>query len=357
MLNPTLAAYLPMDRLHALAAGTILPEYSQGAVLLADISGFTALTEGLTYSLGTHRGAEEIARQLGRVYDALLPVVHRYGGSVIGFAGDAITCYIDQDEGQRAVACALDMQRAMDAFQTVSLPTGTPLSLGLKVGVAVGPVRRFLVGNPQVRLLEVLAGRVLAQMAGAEKQAQRGEVLLEGSRARQLAAHIEVTDWRRDGTNDPGYGVVRALLMDVATTPWPALDDTRLSDEQLRPWLLPVIYARLRAGQGEFLTELRPVVALFLRFGGIDYEADAAAGAKLDAFARWVQAEAGAYGGILADLVLGDKGSYLHVTFGAPSAHEDDPWRALRVAQVLCRPPAELSFIQSVQIGISRGTM
>src|SRR5215212_5278895 len=91
-----LAAYLPTDRLHALASGATLPSRARGTVLFADISGFTPLTEALVRTLGPRRGAEELARQLNEVYDALIVEVDRYGGSVIGFGGDAITCWLDE---------------------------------------------------------------------------------------------------------------------------------------------------------------------------------------------------------------------------------------------------------------------
>ena len=77
-----LAAYLPADRLHALAGGATLPSRARGTVLFADISGFTPLTEALVRTLGPRRGAEELARQLNEVYDALIAQVDRYGGSV-----------------------------------------------------------------------------------------------------------------------------------------------------------------------------------------------------------------------------------------------------------------------------------
>jgi hypothetical protein len=40
-------------------------------------------------------------RQLNLVYDALIAHVHNYRGSVIGFAGDAMTCWFqEKDEGR-----------------------------------------------------------------------------------------------------------------------------------------------------------------------------------------------------------------------------------------------------------------
>src|SRR5947209_9849298 len=86
-----LSAYLPMDRRQALARKEALPERTSGSALFADISGFTPLTESLVSALGARFGAEELARYLSLVYDALIAEVDRYHGSVIDFSGDAIT--------------------------------------------------------------------------------------------------------------------------------------------------------------------------------------------------------------------------------------------------------------------------
>jgi len=91
-----LYVYMPMDRRQALVRGETLPDRTSGAALFADISGFTPLTAALAQELGPQRGAEELARLLNQVYGALIAEVHRYGGSVIGFGGDAITCWMDE---------------------------------------------------------------------------------------------------------------------------------------------------------------------------------------------------------------------------------------------------------------------
>ena len=53
------------------------------------------------------------------------------------------------------------------------------------------------------------------------------------------------------------------------------------------------------------LTELRPAVALFLRFGGLDYDTDPAAPERLDAYLRWVQQVIVRYEGVLLQLTVG----------------------------------------------------
>ena len=367
------SVYIPMDRRQALVRGESLSDWTSGAALFADISGFTPLTEALARSLGPLRGAEELTRQLNQVYDVLIAEVNRYGGSVIGFAGDAITCWFTERQDQdsypslectplcapacaRAVACALAMQQAMEQFAVVELLSGETVSLAMKAAVASGPARRFIVGDPRIQLLDALAGETIVRMAAAEHEANRGDVVIDAQTAAQLGEQAQVVGWRTEAETGQRFAVVSGLTNPVEPAPWPPLEPQVLREEQTRPWLLPTVYEWLRAGVGEFL-ELRPGIALFLRFEGIDYDGDEAAGEKLDAYIRWAQRVLTRYEGSLLQLTIGDKGSFFYAAFGAPIAHEDDARRAVIATLELCTPPANLDFIQPVQIGLTQGTM
>jgi len=150
-MSEPLSVHIPMDRRQALVHGVSLPESTVGAALFVDISGFTPLGEILARELGRKRGAEELTRILNQVYGALIEVVHQYHGSVVGFSGDAITCYFDKDEGLLAVACGLEMQKTMAQFSAISTPAENTFSLGVKIAASAGPVHRFLVGDPQLQ--------------------------------------------------------------------------------------------------------------------------------------------------------------------------------------------------------------
>ncbi|MCX8067731.1 MAG: hypothetical protein N3B68_07955, partial [Anaerolineae bacterium] len=134
----SLVAYLPMDRHQAMFRGEDLPNRARGAVLLADISGFTPLTETLVEEFGPARGAEELTGYLNKVYEALIAEVHRHRGSVIGFSGDAITCWFGDDNGLKSVACALVLQQVMGRFAKAETPAGTSVSLTIREVVTVG---------------------------------------------------------------------------------------------------------------------------------------------------------------------------------------------------------------------------
>ena len=353
----SLIPYLPTDRRHALARGEQLPDRARGAALFVDISGFTPIAEALTRDLGPQRGAEQLTRYLNQVYDVLVADLDRFGGSAIGFSGDAITCWFEADSGLIAVGCALAMQESMAQFAAVRLPSGEQLSLAAKAGVATGQVRRFVVGDPGRQLIDVLAGQLLDEMAEAEHRAAPGEVVLGPTATEMIGESVNIHPWDDASPSGGRFGVAQALRTRPRSNPWPELPATALSEEQLRPWLLGPVFERLRAGHGEFLAELRPAVALFLRFEGIDYDADEAAGDKLDEFVRHAQRVIGEYDGTLVDITTGDKGSHFYIAFGAPTAHEDDLERAASAALDLRSDSASLTYLTDLRIGISHGRM
>ncbi|GIK41630.1 MAG: adenylyl cyclase [Chloroflexota bacterium] len=377
-------AYIPPDRRQAIAEGQALPDRMQGTALFADISGFTLLTDALLQAFGSRRGTDELTRRLNQVYDALIREVDRYGGSVINFSGDAITCWFSDGEAPssfslqpsaflhpssfRAVACGLAMQQAMRQFAALEISPGQTVALSLKIGAAGGTVRRFLVGDPHIQYLDVLAGATVERMALAQQIARRGEVVLSAELAAQVSGQAKLVEWRNQGkrtkyrTGSPAsFGVVAGLTQPIETYAWPEAfapaEDTGLTEAHIRPWLLPPVYHRLHGGQDEFLAEIRPAVALFLKFDGLDYDRDESAGVKLDAFIRWVQNVLVRYDSYVMQLLNGDKGSHLYAIFGAPSAHDDDPERAVAAALELQAAIQQFEFISQIQMGLNQGRM
>jgi class 3 adenylate cyclase len=353
-----LTTYIPIDRNLAMRQQVALHDHAFGAMLVADISGFTPLTEALLQTLGPKRGAEELTRQINQVYEALIPEIHRYHGSVISFGGDAITCWFAGDDGLKATACAFAMQHEIARFAASATPSGMVVSLAIKSAIATGPVRRFLVGDPLIQVMDVIAGSTLDRLAAAERCASKGDVVLDEATAAALHEQIDIGGWCTHDDTGARVAVLRELRATPASDPWPTVEGTLdTPDVDVQAWILPPVYERLRAAQGQFLGEIRPAVALFLRFGGIDYDSDSAAGARLDAYIRWVQNVLRHYEGFLLQVIMGDKGSYLYAAFGAPLAHDDDPARAVAAALDLLALPPELDYISGVQVGITRGMM
>lgn len=347
-------AYIARDRRRALADHETMPDRVTGAALFADISGFTPLTEALATELGPQRGPEELTAHLGRVFHAVIEELDRRGGDVIYFSGDAITCWLDGDDGARAVATALAMQEAMAGIGAITTPGGASVELALKVAVAVGSARRFVVGDPQIQLIDVLAGALVDDLADAEHVAEKGEIVLDPSAMAALGERVVTRERRTDPASGRDFGVVGRLLEDVPFVD--VVEPPRLDEGLVRPWLLPAVYERMRASHGELLAELRPAYPVFLRFAGIDFDRDADAIDALDEFVRSAQQILSGYGGNLLQLTLGDKGAYLYGVFGSPVAHEDDASRAAAAALEL-RDLVRTTRARDIQIGLTRGRL
>ncbi|HRW07919.1 MAG TPA: adenylate/guanylate cyclase domain-containing protein, partial [Caldilineaceae bacterium] len=367
-MNPT-EVYIPIDRRLALARGVSMSEECRGAVLFVDISGFTPLTGALTRYYGPRRGVEELTRLLNRVYTDLIAEIDNYQGSVIGFSGDAVTCWFDaqdqqlEDATMRGLSAALAVQRTMTKYRPLHIaPKGNlppdptqEISLAVKTVIAVGNVRRFTVGDPQIQLIDVLAGTTLDRVAATETMARQNELLSDEESLRPFLAKVVVDEWRTDTKTGRRYARIRALNAVPQPTPWPACPP--LSPANAQPWVLPAIAERLWGEQSRFLAELRPAAALFLRFTGLDFDHDPESPQKLDRYIQWVQRIVDQHEGALIQLTTGDKGSYLYASFGAPLAHDDDIGRAVAVAMVLRTTPPTCPFIRSTQIGITYGMM
>ncbi|MDX1415534.1 MAG: AAA family ATPase [Candidatus Promineifilaceae bacterium] len=348
----TFDAFLPMDRRAALFNGKELPERTQGSALFADISGFTPLATALAAEMGHRRGAEELTLQINKVFEAIIAQIHHYRGTVIGFSGDAITCWFDRDDGSRALAAALTMQPLIDDLGSFITPGGSEIAIGIKAAAAVGPAHRYLVGNPAVSQMEVLAGSTIDRTAAADNLADQGEVVVDQEIRDNLGDEL-VSVAERRAADGRIYYVVKGLISRVNPNPWPHIPD--LPTDITRRWILPTLYQRLETGQWQFVSDLRLATAVFLKFGGINYDEDDDAGLKLHNFVSWVQSVLERYGAALEHVTLGDKGSYLYLILGAPVAHEDDTARALAAALDLRSVPGHLNYITNIQIGINRG--
>ena len=352
MPKATLDFFIPEDRRQALLKGETLPIRSHGAVLFADISGFTKLTSDLSFQLGPQRGAEELTRQLDPIYTELIGAVHNYGGSVIDISGDGLTCWFNQDGGKRAASCAVVMQRIMKQYEMIKISSLSSFSLGIKIAISVGSVQRFLVGDPNIQLLEALAGRELLRVVKAQELIHRGEIAIFEEVFEEIKDKAESVSWRQaeDGER---IAVFESLSELAELHPWGVVPN--LDIDVAKKWVFRPIYERIAEGEIEFLTELRLAVPMFVKFSGIDYDQDEMAGQKLDQFIQSVQGILARYEGYLCNLTIGDKGSNLYIIFGAPIAHEDSIDRALAAALRIKSEIHELGFIEEIQVGLTHG--
>lgn len=355
----TLASFVDTDRRNAIVRGEALPEQMSGSLLFADITGYTARVQEAREKLGENDGAEKMTQLINQVFEALINEVSRYDGVVVGFGGDAITCWFMEDDGLGAATCGLAIQQVMERFQHIKIMPMDPFQLSIKVVIAVGSARRFVVGVEKIQRLDVLAGEVMAQLAVLQKCAETDHVVLSTATALKLGSQIQ---WQMCQHESIGYTYARVQKVVQSTTRVSAIEAVNSSADaeltvQLRSWLLRPVYDLLAPGASAFLAEFRSVVVLFLRFTGIEYSADPDAGIKLNNFLSFIQQIVKTHNGFVIKLTIDDKGSYVMCTFGAPLAHEAQVQHSLAAALQIKAESSSFPFIAQIQMGIAEGEL
>ncbi len=143
-------------------------------VLFADLRGYTALTEGMK----PHRLVNEV---LNRYFDAMTEVLYRYEGTIDKFLGDGIIGVFGipiahHDDLQRALAAAVDMQRAFYTLQQ-AWQAELKLTIGMGIGISYGSAIVGNIGSAQ-RLDYTLIGDVVNTASRLNGIAEAGQIVV-----------------------------------------------------------------------------------------------------------------------------------------------------------------------------------
>ena len=314
-----------------------------GAMVFADISGFTALSERLAER--GRIGAEELVETLSRVFTVMLDAAALRGGQLIKFGGDALLILFDQrdtggDAARQAAAAAVEMRAALRRAAEMRTSVGR-LHLSVSIGVHAGAFDYFLVGHPHREL--IVLGPGVTSVLQAEATAQAGEILLSLDAAAALP---------RSATTQAADGHRRLLWRTPPVAPYGR--HPRVNDREAAVGLLPRILFGLldgtRPDPGHRISTIG-----FLRFSGTDAllarHGPHRLADDLDQTLRIAQA-AFEDEDVALLCVDGDRdGGKLFVSSGVPVTSQDDEGRMLRAARALiaAQPPLP------IQIGVNRG--
>ena len=158
-------------------------ERKRVTVLFADVSGYTALSENLD--------PEDVAGIMNRLFEAVTVEIHRYGGTVDKYSGDAVMALFGapqalENHEEMAVRAALAMQRVSAEF-SARLLGEYGFGLRLRIGLNTGQVLAGLVGGLKARSYTVM-GDTVNLAARLESAAPAGRILASAATARSLHA-------------------------------------------------------------------------------------------------------------------------------------------------------------------------
>ena len=154
-------------------------------LLLSDLRGFSTLCEGL--------GPEQVLQILNIYLGAMADVIGEYRGSINEFIGDAILAVFgapvqQEDHPERAVACALAMQRAMSRVNAELAEHGLP-ALEMGIGVHTGEVVVGNIGSSK-RAKYGVVGSHVNLASRIESYTVGGQVLISESTAAVLGDRL-----------------------------------------------------------------------------------------------------------------------------------------------------------------------
>jgi adenylate cyclase len=114
-------------------------------MLMADLRGFTSLSERLD--------PRDVVTLLNRYLSSMVAIIKKYGGTIEQYIGDAIFVLYGapmwkEDDAQRAVACAVEMQLAMAPINEENAREGLP-EIEMGIGLHTGQVVAGNIGAPE----------------------------------------------------------------------------------------------------------------------------------------------------------------------------------------------------------------
>ena len=146
------------------------------AVIFADVSGFTALSEKLD--------PEEVREIINDCFDYITRPVYELEGTIDKYIGDCVMVlfgakYIHSDDAKRAVVCAMRMMNLIEEFSKERL-SSKGLSLTLSIGINYGLVVTGSVGNTFDRDYTVM-GDIVNTAQRLQSNAQSETILVSES--------------------------------------------------------------------------------------------------------------------------------------------------------------------------------
>ena len=249
------------------------------------------------------------------------------------------------DTAKMVLSTAFDMLASIKMFDQVAL----------KISITCGNARRIVVGDENIQKFDCLVGDTVARTQIGDHLAGENEVLVDESTTGLLGNQITISEWRKDDSSNVRFAVIGDFS---DNTKFPEKTETyrstaiTLPDENvLKQWVHPSVYPLVTSTQPYLMNELRPCAVLFIRFTGIDFNAETVK-IEFDAIIQRIQRIAQIYEGMLMDISVGDKGSFAYLNFGADKVHEDDARRAVKAALEI------RNLIQSpLQMGITEGVL
>ncbi|MEM6772083.1 MAG: adenylate/guanylate cyclase domain-containing protein, partial [Bacteroidota bacterium] len=251
-----------------------------------DLSGFTPLTESLMKEGLV--GAERLSKILNEVFEPLVKLMYDRGGFIPYFAGDAFTAVF---------MLPLDQKHAVHLLETADLARhifdkrdhqfGGHYKIGLKAGLAAGPVKYGIVGDALKSYY--FRGKAINQAAFCQMQAEDEEIVIDDLTRTLLEGSPAICE-------EVAFGAYRFIAELPERIEHLTVEPVKIGalDPEIAQQFLPAEVIRYDQ-PGEF----RTVVSTFLSFEAVNSHEE------LDQFASVVLSQLNDFGGYFKEVDYG----------------------------------------------------
>ncbi len=156
-------------------------------MMMTDLRGFTSLSERLP--------ADRVVKLLNRYLAAMVPVIKEYQGTIDEFIGDAIFVLFGapvwhEDDAERAVACAVAMQIAMEGLNAENRKDDLP-EVEMGIGIHTGQVVLGNIGSPE-RMKYGVVGSNVNLTSRIQACTTGGQILVSETTRQELGSKLRI---------------------------------------------------------------------------------------------------------------------------------------------------------------------
>lgn len=267
------------------------------AVLFTDVSGFTKMTSELMKN--GKEGAEIIADAINKIFSPAINAVYNNNGFIANFAGDAFTAVFPNDKNSSAENALYAAQEILNVFQnqkTFKTKFGE-FQISVKIGASQGNLNWNISLNDYQNFY-YFSGESIDKSANSEKYADKNQIVCHNSIKTLIEDKADFTRINDDFS----------LLNNIQTS------DSNKNSFQNADYEIQKKFYPEELLKASYIGEFREVISCFISIAEITENLDE----NVSEIIKLVHD----YGGYFNRLNFGDKGAFILVFFGAPSAKE-----------------------------------
>lgn len=158
-------------------------------ILMSDLRGFTRMSE--------HASAEQVVSVLNNFLNVMVEIIMRNNGTIDNIIGDAVLVLFGapvtrEDDAERAVACALEMQLGMARVNEINRDMGLP-EVAMGIGINTGEVIAGNIGS-EMHMKYSVIGSPVNLAARIEGLTSGGQILSSAQTIKEVGNIVHYKD-------------------------------------------------------------------------------------------------------------------------------------------------------------------